>query len=329
MNRLRVGAAVLATAFASLIAVPAAGADGLPVLGIDVGGSGVAAAAGGSRYVTMPAASSTVVARVATATGKVLSSRLFPGTFTIPAVAYDGSAGGLSHDGKTLVLIEPRKGFPRANTKLLVLSTTNLRPTRLVRLHGDFSFDAISPLGLWIYLIQYVSPNDPTRYLVRAFNTRSGKFAAKPVVDPRAPGEKMRGNPLSRIMSTDGRWAYTLYDGAGATPFVHALDTATQSAHCIDLDALAGRQDLWRLRLRFDPRADELSVVRDRGRLLLVDLRTFAVSGGGASSAGIVSSWVTQTLSALAGCCALAALTLLWFRRRRRPLRPMLTPQGR
>ena len=329
MNRLRVGTAVLATAFASLIAVPAGGADGLPVLGIDVGGSGVAAAAGGSRYVTLPAASNTVVARVASATGKVLSSRLLPGTFTIPAVAYDGSASGLSHDGKTLVLIEPRKSFPRANTKLLVLSTRNLQLTRLVKLHGDFSFDAISPLGSWIYLIQYVSPNDPTRYLVRAFNTRSGKFAVKPIVDPRAPGEKMRGNPLSRIMSTDGRWAYTLYDGAGATPFVHALDTSTRSAHCIDLDALAGRQDLWRLRLRFDPRAHELSVVGGQGRLLLVDLRTFAVSGGGTSGTGIVSSWIAQSFTALAGCCALGALALLWFRRRRRrPLRPVLTPQG-
>jgi len=102
-----------------------------------------------------------------------------------------------------------------------------------------------------------------------------------------------------------------------------------RTAHCIDLDALAGRQDLWRLRLRFDPRADELSVVRGQGRLLLVDLRTFAVSGGGTRGAGIVSSWVARSLAALAGCCALGALALLWFRRRRRrPLRPVLTPQG-
>ena len=47
----------------------------------------------------------------------------------------------------------------------------------------------------------------------------------------------MRGQPLTRATSPDGRWAYTLYDGAGKEPFIHALDTSTRSARCIDLDA--------------------------------------------------------------------------------------------
>ena len=315
MRRMRIRSAVLATAFASLIATTAAHADGLPVLGIDVGGVGVTAPAEGVRYVTMPAAPNTVVARIATTTGEVLTSRLLKGWFTIPAVAYDGSASGLSHDGKTLVLIEPRQSFPRANTTLLVLDTRNLHPTRLVKLHGDFSFDAISPLGSWIYLIQYVSPNDPTRYLVRAFNTKTGRFAVKPVVDPRAPAEKMRGNPLSRVMSTDGRWAYTLYDGAGGTPFVHALDTSTRNARCIDLDALAGT-DLSRLRLLFDARADKLDIARGRGSVLQVDLRTFAVNPGGTNVSFATSIAGRLVIAAIA--CAIAAIVILWFRRRRR-----------
>ena len=59
----------------------------------------------------------------------------------------------------------------------------------------------------------------------------------------------MRGQPLSRAMSPDGRWAYTLYDGNGETPFVHALDTSRATARCIDLDAIGGDENLWRLRL--------------------------------------------------------------------------------
>src|SRR3954451_19407450 len=102
-------------------AVPGvARADGLPVLGVDVGNSGVVTA-DGARYVTMASGGRTVVARVAQAGGRGLVWRSFPGTFTIPAVAYDGSAGGLSADGKTLALIEPRQSFPRAETRFMIL----------------------------------------------------------------------------------------------------------------------------------------------------------------------------------------------------------------
>ena len=72
----------------------------------------------------------------------------------------------------------------------------------------------------------------------------------------------MRGNPLSRAMSSNGRWALTLYDGAGATPFVHALDTVARSARCIDLKGFP-REPTWQLRLAIDAAGKRL-VVRDR-----------------------------------------------------------------
>ena len=114
----------------------AAHADGLPVLGIDVGSSGVASSSGEARYVTIPAGTRTIVERVAQHGGQVLAWRSLRGTFTIPAIAYDGSAGGLSADGTTLVLIEPRASFPRAETKLLVLDSDSLKPRRLVTLRA-------------------------------------------------------------------------------------------------------------------------------------------------------------------------------------------------
>ena len=46
-----------------------------------------------------------------------------------------------------------------------------------------------------------------------------------------ASGEKMGGSPLTRATSLDGRWAYTLYDGAGRTPFVHAPSPAAGTAN--------------------------------------------------------------------------------------------------
>src|SRR4051812_12686156 len=110
---------LLLTCLAVAAAAPAALADGLPVLGVDVGADGVTT--GAIRYVTLPVdPQSTIVAATQTDGGRVERERLLPGSLTIPAVAYDSSASGLSADGRTLVLIEPRVSFPRRTTKLVV-----------------------------------------------------------------------------------------------------------------------------------------------------------------------------------------------------------------
>jgi hypothetical protein len=307
--------AAIAAALAALAAAGTARADGLPVLGVDVGGKGVVAP-GGGRYVTIPAGRDTLVARVGP-DGRIFRSRLLRGAYTIPAVAYDGSASGLSADGRTLVLIRPRLTFPRARTPLLVLDAPFLRTRARLDLRGDFSFDAISPRGGLVYLIQYVSPTDPTQYLVRGYDLRAGRLLARPVVDPAEPDEDMRGQPLTRATSADGRWAYTLYDGGGE-PFVHALDTARATARCIDLDSLAGR-DLSALRLELRVAGGSITVHDGLYELAVVDTRTFRVSDPprpqtDAQTGGTGVPWEPVLLlpAALLGAVALA------FRRRRR-----------
>ena len=315
---------VFVAALVAALVPAAAHADGLPVLGVDVGSSGVSSSSAGARYVTIPAGSRTIVERVAQHGGQVLAWRSLRGIFTIPAVAYDGSAGGLSSDGTTLVLIQPRTSFPRAATRLLVLGGNSLRPRRLVQLKGDFSFDAVSPNGSWLYLIHYVAPNDPTRYLVRAYDLRRGHLLAKPIIDPHEADEKMRGNPLSRTMSSSGRWAYTLYDGAGATPFVHALDTVARTARCIDLDGVPSGTDLWQLRLGTDIAGEGL-VVRDRATpLLLIDLRTLRVSRAAAAEAppGEARQFTPLQLGASSGAFLVLIASAIWMRRKRRQTEP-------
>jgi len=290
-----------------------AGADGLPVLGVDAGGTGVVALSGDARYVTMPANGNTLVARVDPHNGQVLASRLVRGTYTIPAVAYDGSAAGLSADGRTLVLIQPRASFPRARTPLMVVDARRLRTLQVVRLHGDFSFDAISPRGSLVYLIEYISPTDPTRYRVRAYDLAADRLLAQPVVDPREPGEKMGGSPLTRATSPNGRWAYTLYDGAAKTPFVHALDTSTRSARCIDLDALTGT-NVSRMRLHLDAAAHTLTVTSGRRPLVVIDTRSFRTS---APSEPAGFRWKPVAGATAAALAAVTALFLVLVRRRR------------
>jgi hypothetical protein len=157
-----------------------------------------------------------------------------------------------------------------------VLDAASLRLRRVVRLRGDFSFDALSPDGRSIYLIEYLSRRDPARYAVRVFDLRAGRLQRAPIVDPREPDERMNGLPITRATSADGRWAYTLYDGAGAHPFVHALDTARGAAACIELDSLAGFEDLYGLRLRVA--GDELSVRDGAHAVAVIDRSTLRVA---------------------------------------------------
>jgi hypothetical protein len=271
MNRFVLAAAVLA-----LAAAPSASADGLPVLGIDVGPEGVTVPAVATRYVALPAGPrGTLVASVQQDGGRVVVSRVVRGRFTIPAVAYDYTAGGLSAGGRTLVLVRPRVTFRQRRTTFAVLDARALRVREVLTLRGDFSFDAISPDARWLYLVQYLSPRDPTRYLVRLYDLRAGTLVREPVIDPREVGDVMRGSPVSRAASPDGRFAYTLYDGAGEHPFIHALDTERRTARCIDLHGLMGRDDIFDLRLGVGPGGTiTVSHVADDATLFLVDART-------------------------------------------------------
>jgi hypothetical protein len=180
-------------------------------------------------------------------------------------------------------------------------------------LHGDFSFDAISPRGSLVYLIEYISPTDPARYRVRAYDLAADRLLAQPVVDPLEPGEKMGGSPLTRATSPDGRWAYTLYDGSGKTPFVHALDTTTRSARCIDLDALTG-MNLSRMRLRVDAAAHTLTVNSGRQSLVVIDTRSFRTSSPSEPAA---YRWEPVAGAGVAALAAVTTLVLVLVRRRR------------
>jgi len=295
---------LLAATVAACVVTASATADGLPVLGVDVGSDGVTVPASPDRYVTINAGRLTIVERIARNGGKVRGVVRVPGNFTIPAVAYDASASGLSADGSTLVLIEPRTAFPRQVTRFALLDARRLRLERTITLRGDFSFDAVSPRGRTMFLVNYTSPSDPTRYSVRAYDLLANTLVPELVRDPAERSDAMRGAPITRLMSTDGRWAYTLYDGAGGTPFVHALDTSTSSAHCIDLPMLAGGTNLWTLRFTRGPHA-QLLVETPSKELAVVDTTGFT------ASAPVVHGPSDRTPWLIVGVALLAALALL------------------
>jgi hypothetical protein len=315
----------------ALVSAPAAIAAGPPLPSSISGRAGAVAPGGSERLVTRRAGRDTLVVALRRRDGRVLRERRVRGRWSIPAVALDNATTGLSADGRTLVLSRPSRSFPAAATTLAVLDAGRLVVRRRVRLKGFFTVDAVSPDGRQAFLIQY--GDNVLNYRVRALDTRSGRRAERDIVDPRSPDEQMGGLPMTRAMSPDGRWAYTLY-GGGEETFVHALDTVGRTAACIDLDMIPPDADLSGLRLRVTPDARRI-LIRDRQRAIAtVDARTFEVSEPGSTSVRPSSRARPAVPSAdgdgsvpwtllLAGCAGgLAAMASVIARRRTRRPRP-------
>jgi hypothetical protein len=294
-----------------LTAAPASGASGV-IAGGDAGSTGVTTRGVAIRYLSRQVPGGTLLMAVERNGGRILQSRFVRERLVVPGVAFDGSATGLSADGGTLVLASPRLAFPRRHSHFAVFGASRLGRVSEFTLRGDFSLDAISPDGARLYFIE-LTGRDSTHYRVRAYDLAHERLLPQPVVDPAEADEPMRGSPISRAMSEDGRWAYTLYDGNGTHPFIHALDTARGRAKCIDLDALAGRQDL--LDLRTAVAGDGTIVVRDGGGpVVAVDPRTFAVHAPRPTApaqppapSADGSNWLGAALLALLAAVALGA----------------------
>jgi len=304
------------------LAAPAAAAEasGGPVPAFQ-GGPGVSVIGSPTNYVAVGVGRRTLVEQVLRPGGAIGRTLTIRGSYGVPGVAYDGSTTGLSADGRTLVLAELLNRFPVRRSRLVVVDARRLRVAARITLRGYYTLDAIAPGGRSLYFIHYLR-QDGTRYEVRAYDLAHRRLVPAPVVDPREPGEKMQGVPVSRVMSADGRFAYTLYDRSGGAPFVHALDTARGTAACIDLpSSVAGDPSSVRLE---PPAGGRPLLVRVRGHApLAVDVAARRVRPLGAARTaraatrhdgvrGDLVAW----LAALAAFGA--ALTTVARRRRRR-----------
>lgn len=289
------------------------------------------------------AAGFTVVSRIDKRGGRLGRWWYLPGRYTIPTAAFDDTAGGLSADGSTLVLNRFSWIYPPRATGLAIVHTER-HPGRVrgtgrlretidgLRLPGSYSFDAISPDGSTVYLIEHLSRVFGGAYQVRALDVSSGKLRPQPIVDPAEPMERMEGQPISRATSPGGRWAYTVYTShrrgqyeLAHEPFIHALDTVAGRAVCIDLPQLEGRPNRFLLRLRMAKQGRELEVfgkaqVRERPPspvLLTVDTRSFEVRNPEPVATASGGVGALPPIAAL-GAIAVALLTWIGLRRRDR-----------
>jgi hypothetical protein len=219
-------------------------------------GAGVFSPTGAVRYVAVPRGSTTFVKAVGVSDGRMLGHVTMRGVYGVPLVAYDGTAGGLTRDGKRLVL-ETEAG--RAMTRFAVLATKNLRVQQSFSLPGTWAYDALSADGKTLYLIQILSSTAKLRYLVRAYDLGLSRLVDGAIADKSEKGP-MTGYPLSRVASADGTWAYTLYQRQGAQPFIQALNTSDRLAVCIDLEWKGDLNNLGPVRLTLSPDEKQLVI---------------------------------------------------------------------
>src|SRR4051794_7323517 len=207
---------VLVLFVAALVAAPAATADGFPQAA-EQAGAGVTSPHG-RQYVAVGVDRSHTMLTTLQYGGVTGWSEL-EGSFGIPMVT-QSTTGGLSHDGRTLILQELALVAP---TQFVVVDTRTMRERFRFVLDGIFSFDALSPDGSTLYLVQRVDARDYSHYVVRAYDLVNRRLLAGRIADRSQKGWVMHGDPVSRGTSSDGRWVYTLYSNPAGYPFVHAL----------------------------------------------------------------------------------------------------------
>ncbi|HET7146644.1 MAG TPA: hypothetical protein VFI10_05530 [Gaiellaceae bacterium] len=227
-RRLGLGLAALA----AVVLVPAA-LGAYPTPFAQQGGEGVASRDGALRFVAAKSGDDTVV-RALRSDGSVAMSRPVAGSFGIPLLTYKGPGGGLFHDGSAFVL--QSVGFG-PETTFKIVDAGNLSTRDTIALEGTFAYDALSPDGGTLYLIQHTSSDDLQHYVVRAYDLREHALLPGKIADKTQRGWVMQGFPAARATTPSGRWVYTMYWNPNGFPFVHALDTVAGVAHCVGFAA--------------------------------------------------------------------------------------------
>jgi hypothetical protein len=294
----------LCSALAALAVVPAAFAGG-PSPGVSQDAAqGVQLPEGDVSYVAEPDGAGTKVLAVPVGKGVARRQASFAQSWGIPLVAFDGTTGGLSADGRTLVLGDASQynGPLRSSSRFLVVDAKTLRARAQVRLRGDYGYDALSPDGTTLYVIHHVSSSDVFRYVVRAYDLAHGRLLPGRIADRTQRGWVMQGFPLARVTSPDGRMAYTFYSNPGGYPFIHALDTVRGTAHCIGVPWRAQQDGLSKLRMTLV--GDQLRLGWPGGRTFIsVDTTTYRLARP-ATAGGEFPWWAV----AVGGSIVLAAV---------------------
>jgi len=268
-----------AVAGAACLALAGAATAAGPVPPVMNGAPGIAVA-GGAHVVAVAkrAGGATQLRLVRDRDRAVVRTRVLPANVGVPMVTFSGLVEGTWAKGRRLVLASSVYD-DQVNTRFVVIDTHALAPLRTIRLGGAYAFDAVSSDGRRLFVLEYPGGvKGGVRYVVRSVDLRSGELEPGAIVDKTEPSERMSGIALARTWSRDGTWAYTLYNGGTSHAFVHALNTRTRTARCIDLPWAGDAQSvLDGVRLAVAPNRVLTLTGRGGAMLARIDTRTFSV----------------------------------------------------
>src|SRR6266851_3398179 len=164
-------------------------------------------------------------------TGTVLRTLQLPGIYELPAATLGGAPGGLSQNGRFLVV---QTAGQRTSSHMVLIDTQLFNVAKRIDLSGRFDFDAVNNTGQSVYVLEYPNAAD-SYYHVRVYEVLAGQLGGYTVVDKGGPNEIMTGVRLSGVFSPDGQWLYSLYARADKGAFVHALNLNGPWAFCLAL----------------------------------------------------------------------------------------------
>ena len=237
------------------------------------GGAGLPSLDGSLNFVTLKTGPDTRIAAIDAAAKTTAMSRTVAGSYGIAQLTQNGLAGGLFRDGSAFVL---QSTGLNPTSRFMIVGAKDLVPRTTISLKGIFGFDALSPDGSKLYLIQHTSTQDVEHYIVRAYDLKARKLLPGRVADKAQRSWVMQGWAVDRATSSSGRWVYTLYANPGGYPFVHALDTVRGVAHCIGVPWRGDQNEPWNMRLALAEDETSLAVNRASGLgFVSIDLSTW------------------------------------------------------
>lgn len=265
--------ATLIAAFAALVLAGAAYGAYPGIYGMQDGQTSVLSRDGAVRFVASKSGAATTVSALRAGTYAPLRSAKVDGVYGIPAMISTGVGLGMFRDGSAFVL---QSVSNRGSTSFAVVRTADLRVRETIVLSGSYAFDALSPDGSRMYVIEHRS-GDLQHYVVRAYDLSEHTLLPGRIADKAQKSWVMQGYPTARVATTTGRWVYTLYSNPGGFPFVHALDTVRGVAHCVGIGWKGSQDPLSQYRLAL--KGSRLLVLRPSGSTYRsIDRRTWAVA---------------------------------------------------
>lgn len=171
---------------------------------------------------------------VDTVSGATIRSLVINGTYSTIGQNFNNAV--LSFDGHWLALRE--LGGTSSGTTIALVDTQAGKLAQTISLSGAFDLDAVNPDGSRIYVLERL--NDASgHYYVRLYDVAAHRMHDGVIADKSEINDpRMLGTALTRQMSSDGQFAYTLYiDIPRNIAFVHVLPLTGDLyfARCLDL----------------------------------------------------------------------------------------------